>query len=436
MRRLAIPALCLAAGGVAQAADKPVYAPAPAWVKPAPPIDPAAPTDDASIFLVMDSQQRIENGQVWAYFDGATRAASTQVLGQIGTITLPWQPDKGDLIVHRAEIVRGSEHIDLLARGERFSVLRREQQLEQAQLNGLLTATMAVEGLRVGDVLRLSFSITQKDPTLKGNVQTFAPLVSAPFRVRYARTRLMWPEALDLHWKAYAAGAHPVETKANGFREIDIALPLAKQPDLPADAPARYRSLPILEATSFADWPSVSKVMAPLYRTDGLIAPASPLAAEVDRIRAAESDPLKRAALALQLVQGKIRYLFKGMETGNYVPQTPARTWELRYGDCKAKTLLLLALLHALGVEAEPVLASIQGSGLVAVRLPSPGAFDHVFVRAAIGGESLWLDGTAGGARLTTSTTRRRSATSCRSAKRAPRCCRSPCTRASGPMST
>ncbi|MFZ8278353.1 transglutaminase domain-containing protein, partial [Staphylococcus aureus] len=82
------------------------------------------------------------------------------------------------------------------------------------------------------------------------------------------------------------------------------------------------------------------------------------------------------------LVQDEIRYLFEGMNGGNYVPQKPADTWTRRYGDCKAKTLLLLALLRAMDIEAEPVAASMNLSGLVAQRLPSAGAFDHVLVRA------------------------------------------------------
>ena len=133
--------------------------------------------------------------------------------------------------------------------------------------------------------------------------------------------------------------------------------------------------------------------MAPLYRTDGLVAPGSPLAGEIAGIAAASPDPIRRAALAL--VQGKVRYLFRGMDNGNYVPQQPARTWELRYGDCKAKTLLLLAVLHGLGIEAEPVLANLGGGGLVAERLPSAAAFNHILVRASIAGRVLWLDGTA-----------------------------------------
>ena len=104
--------------------------------------------------------------------------------------------------------------------------------------------------------------------------------------------------------------------------------------------------------------------------------------------------------MALELVQDKVRYLFNGMEEGNYVPQTPTQTWSVRYGDCKAKTLLLLAMLRELGIEAEAVLANSQLGDWLPRRLPTPGAFDHVIVRATIGGESLWLDGTGSGARL------------------------------------
>ncbi|MEG3150725.1 DUF3857 domain-containing protein [Sphingomonas sp. ZT3P38] len=393
-------AVLLAGGGVAHAGDKPLYAPAPDWVKPAPPIDPAAVKEDSPVFLILDNQQRLKDGEVTGYVETAARVASTQILDSLGTIKLPWSPDKGDLIIHRAEIIRGTEHIDLLATGERFSVLRREEQLEQRMLSGTLTATMAVGGLRVGDVLHLSYSVTEKDPTLKGNVQAFASLVAEPFRVQFARSRLIWPQDLDIHWRANAGGVQPQLATAGGYRELTLALPLPKPAEMPADSPARFRRPPLLEATSFDGWATISKVMAPLYATDGLIAPDSPLAAEVARIKAAETDPLKRTALALQLVQSKIRYLFKGMDHGNYVPQSPTQTWTLRYGDCKAKTLMLLAILHDLGIEAEPVLASSQLGDLLQDRLPAPGAFDHVFVRATVAGESLWLDGTDGGARL------------------------------------
>src|SRR5205085_3905523 len=56
-----------------------------------------------------------------------------------------------------------------------------------------------------------------------------------------------------------------------------------------------------------------------------------------------------------------------------------------------------LGLLHAMGIEAEPVLvSSLLGDGLDQ-RLPMISVFDHVLVRAVIGGKTYWLDGTRTG---------------------------------------
>jgi tetratricopeptide (TPR) repeat protein len=401
MRYVSLFVGLMCSASAALAGEKPLHAPAPAWVKPAPAIDPAKIGADAPVLLRIDNQQKIEDGETWSYVETAMRAASAETLSAIGTVQLPWQPAHGDLIFHSAHIIRGKERIDVLNGGAALSVLRREEALERQILDGRLTATMPVEGLRVGDILHMTFSTTSKDPTLKGHAQAVAPLMFDPFRVEFARVRMIWPKGDDVRWKAFADGVTAQPAVSGAYKELVVALPLPKQAEMPDDAPVRFQKLPMMEATSFPDWASVAAVMAPLYRTEGLIAAGSPLEAEVARIeKAAGADPAKRAALALQLVQEEVRYQLMAMANGNYVPQKPAETWSIRYGDCKAKTLLLLALLHELGIEAEPVLVHSQLGDLVPARLPSVGAFDHVLVRASIGGESLWLDGTATGARL------------------------------------
>lgn len=384
----------------AAANETPVYRAAPDWVKAAPAIELDKLDGNSPVLLMLDQQHRFDDGRVTLYSDQALRMASAQVVSQAGTVQLPWQPHHGELVIHRAQILRAGETIDLLAKGERFAVLQREQQLEQLQMTGILTATMTVQGLRVGDVLRITTSVTNKDEALNGHAQTIVPLIGDPARADFARVRVSWRESAPLKWRALAEGVTPRQNKAAGFEEIEFIGTLAKAPDLPADAPMRFRPIPILEATSFADWNAVSRTMATHYATDGLIAPGSPLAAEVAKIKAKSSDPRIRAALALQFVQDEIRYLFNGMAGGNYVPQSPDLTWSLRYGDCKAKTLLLLAILHDMGVEAEAVLAHTQMGDFVSRRLPSAAAFDHVIVRAEIDGRSLWLDGTRTGDRL------------------------------------
>lgn len=382
----------------AWATETPRYEPAPSWILPAPPIRQSGP--QLPLVAVMDEQTRIADGAVWTYREIGARAVSADALARMGTLTLNWQPFHGDLIIHRVNIVRDGKPIDVLKAGPRFTVIRREQGLEELEMNGILTATLQVEGLRVGDVLDVAYSVSVKDPALNGGVQTSALALTEPFKVDFARARMIWADGSPIHWKAYPAGLKPAESDKGGWHELSFALPAPKQPDMPADAPRRFQPIPAIELSSFPSWNAVSAVFAPLYATKGLIGAGTPLAEEVARIRAGETDPKRRAAAALSLVQDRIRYFANGMNGGNYVPQTPQRTWAAGYGDCKAKTLLLLAMLHELGIEAEPVLASIGHGDLVSIRLPAPAAFNHVFVHAKIGAEDLWLDGTGRGSRL------------------------------------
>ena len=388
--------LLLGAAAPAWASETPRYEAAPAWVLPAPPIKQGA---GLPVFAMLDQQTRIADGVVWNYRELGTRAISADMLARMGTLSLNWQPFHGDLIIHRVDIVRDGQRIDVLKSGQKFDVIRREQGLEQLEMNGVLTATMRVEGLRVGDVLDIAYSESVKDPALKGGVQANAAAVADPFKVDFARTRMLWPTGAHIQWKGYLTGLKVTETDAGGWHELNATVPAPKQADLPADAPMRYRPIQVIEASSFADWPAVSAAFLPLYKTQGLIQPGSPLDQEVAKIRARESDPRRRVAAALALVQDRVRYFADGMNGGNYVPQAPERTWSAGYGDCKAKTLLLLAMLRALDIEAEPVLANIGQGGLVEIRLPAPEAFNHIFVHAKVAGEDLWLDGTARGTR-------------------------------------
>jgi len=352
------------------------------------------------MLAIIDQQTRIADGTIWTYRELATRALSAEALAQMGTVTLNWQPYHGDLIIHRVEIIRDGVRIDALKTGPKFSVIRREQGLEQLEMDWILTATLQVQDLRVGDVLDIAYSETIKDPALKGQVQSAALAFSDPFKVDFARARILWPKGSSIQWKAYPAGLKATESDNSGWHELTFQLPGPKEPELPFDAPKRFRPIPAIEVSSFADWSAVSKIFAPLYHTDGLIVPGTPLADEVSRLRATETDPKRRVAAALSVVQDRIRYFANGMNGGNYVPQSPAKTWALGYGDCKAKTLLLLAMLHELGIKAEPIVANVGEGDRVTVRLPAPEAFNHVLVHAQIGGEDLWLDGTQRGSRM------------------------------------
>lgn len=162
----------------------------------------------------------------------------------------------------------------------------------------------------------------------------------------------------------------------------------------PKDAPPRFIIRRGIEFSAVGSWADVAKRMAPLFERASQLAAGSLLKAQIAQIQGATPDPKQRAGLALALVEDQIRYLFLAMNNGGLVPATADETWAHRYGDCKAKTVLLLALLHGLGIDAEPVAVSVTAGDGLDERLPSIGQFDHVLVAATIAGQTYWLDGT------------------------------------------
>lgn len=375
-----------------------LYADAASWVEPA--SIESATVSDSPASLVMDWQHRLEDGVVTSYTDTATRIDNPQALMEHGTISLSWLPDKGDLTIHRVEIQRAGKSIDVIGGGAEFDVIRREQGLEQRLLDGQLTATLAVPGLQVGDILRVTHSITIDDQALGDEMQVLQYLWPAPWQVGFARTIVSWPEDEQVFWRAedHAALGEPVSK--NGEKRLEVALPLAEMPDMPYDAPSRFSRAPVLRVGTYADWQELSRTMAPHFAKAAEVEPGSAIAEQARAIMAKTKDPLRRAALATQLVQDEVSYLLNGLDGGNYLPQDADLTWEKRYGDCKAKSVLLHALLSEMGIQSQTVLVSTRGGDAIPELLPVPGNFDHMIVRAVIDGQDYWLDGTSAATRL------------------------------------
>jgi tetratricopeptide (TPR) repeat protein len=396
--KLFVSTLALAAATPAFGQSEPPQAPPPAWAdpQPLPPPDPKQ-ADKPVQQLLFDVEMRFGPGQPEQYREAATLIQNPQGLAAMGTIAIPWSPDVAELIVNKLQIVRGGKTIDILA-NQHFTVLRRENNLERAMLDGSLTAVIQPEGLSVGDIVLLGITVRQKPGALP-----FAPeglmLLGADFPIRHVRFREVLPDALKLRWNASAPLGHPRVKKGGGTTELVFDLNDATLEKPPADAPARYRIPGWLQVTGYGGWEDISRLFAPAYAKAATLAEGSPVAAEIAKIAAASPDPRRRAAAALRLVQDQVRYVAVAIGEAGYIPVGADQTWARKYGDCKGKTALLMALLKGLGIEAEPALVSTGWADSLPSRLPQIQPFDHVIVRAKIEGKSYWLDGTRSGDR-------------------------------------
>ena len=385
----ALAPLVLVAGAANAKNETPAAGPVPDWVSPSN-LLPVPPDAGGLVFVRRnDTLMHLdENGQT-QYQGYRIRILHPNAL-QLGNLAVAWNPHNGPATVHMVQIHRQNETIDVL-KSTSFEVLRRENQLEAASLDGMLTAVLRVPDLRVDDELEFAVTIRSKDPTLGDNNAGLLFLAPSPPPGRF-RLGLSWAKGQEPKIKMSPDMAAAAQRKDAALTaSFDNPSPLVA----PKDAPPRYKWQRIVEYTRFKDWPSVSAHFAPLFAKASKLDPNSPIRAEAKRIASAHANPLDRASAALKLTQQQVRYIYVGLDGGNLTPASADETWKRRYGDCKGKTALLLSLLSELGIDAEPVMVSNSGldDGLDE-RLPNPGLFDHVLVRARINGASYWLDGT------------------------------------------
>lgn len=106
----------------------------------------------------------------------------------------------------------------------------------------------------------------------------------------------------------------------------------------------------------------------------------------------------------------KIRSLYNFVQTFRYIaiklgkagitPFEPQTVLEHKYGDCKDKATLLVALLKSVGITAKPVLVLTEDDGKINENFPSM-KFNHVIAKAITkDGKDYWMDATAHHCRL------------------------------------
>lgn len=386
--RLFLVSMLLSTAAFAKA-NEVEFGPAPDWVTPSELLPVPADANGLLFVRAQDTLVRLDaKGQVH-YNSYRIKIIHPNAL-QLGNLTFTWNPESGAPIVHSIKVIRGTETINVLEKAK-FDILRREDQLEKAVLDGSLTAVVRVPDLRVGDELDVAYTVRQDDPTLRDSVSGVLFLQASPSPGRF-RLGLSWTEGQQPQVKMTDDMAAVAQKGSN-----NLEFRFDNPPTLNAakDAPPRYNWKRIVEYSDFTDWPQVSSRFAALYQKASNLTASSPLKREASRIAAEHTNPMDRASAALKMVQQDVRYIYVGLGDGNLTPATADETWDRRYGDCKGKTALLLALLAELGIQAEAVLANnSEGDDALNERLPAAQMFDHVLVRAKIDGKDYFLDGT------------------------------------------
>ncbi|XBQ17460.1 MAG: transglutaminase family protein [Oceanicaulis sp.] len=366
-------------------------APQPGWVRPAPDhaftpteVSPGSRQQPLRLRL-LDQQKSIAGPRPIT----VTRMVA-EVVNRFGvqgasvyTFEIPRETARFFLL--EADIVRDGERLDRLA--DLAVSAGAAQSFDGQIMVGVDQVILRVPGVQPGDFVALTYATVMEVP--EGAIARSA-FVEPPAMEGADHVRLSLRAPGDAKIRTLAPFEALSETSRLGAIErVYVDGPFTSRDRL-ADQPAWRLANGAVSASMMTDWEAISSWAQGHYRPD-VTAEVEALAASIAAEHPLEED---RIAAALFWVQREIRYFAEVLGASGYTPQSVSETLRLREGDCKAKTLLLISLLDAMGVEAGAALANTTlGPGLDQFA-PSVGAFDHVIVTLERNGKRYWLDPT------------------------------------------
>ncbi|MEO0422745.1 MAG: DUF3857 domain-containing protein [Pseudomonadota bacterium] len=153
-----------------------------------------------------------------------------------------------------------------------------------------------------------------------------------------------------------------------------------------------YDELPAFVITVAQDWSDVVKRARDAF--DSALTQREQIG-PLARSLTSESDGEEEAFAALfDHVARGVRYVSRSTAGNLITPHAVDDTATSRYGDCKDKSALLVALLQEAGTRAWPVLVSTERSKLTSAPLAGMHYFDHMIVCARLRGEVRCVDPT------------------------------------------
>lgn len=388
---LAMAALLAAAPAGAREGRRFAVAPPAPWIEPLgwEASRPAAPdAADGLDHALVDEQLRLSpDGDVERYRHLVWRILTTTGVENGSEVRVSFDPSYERLTFHSVVLHRDGRRLDAFDAAA-VKVIQQEEELERRLYDGRLTAVLFLRGVRAGDAVEVAYTIRGANPVFGGRFAHDLPLGWGVPIDRVA-VRLLAPEGRPVAARVHGLALEPSTSRRGGFVEQRFERAPVPAVIYEEGVPPGVDEEPWLQLSEWRDWGEVASWAAALQPVPP---PGAAMSAELARWRALPED--ERVLAAVRFAQDEIRYL--GIELGpsSHRPHPPGEVLERRFGDCKDKSFLLVTLLAALGIEAEPALVATEVREGLDRLLPSAIEFDHVVVRVKTQGGWRWVDPT------------------------------------------
>jgi transglutaminase-like putative cysteine protease len=207
--------------------------------------------------------------------------------------------------------------------------------------------------VEIGATLSLRYRLKQLKPFLP-RLFSAVVVVNRFLDTQASSVTLRAPERLKLHFSSREMQGGEQKSGVRGRREWrwtygDTKAILPEPGSLIPESFSPYVAFSTLET-----FPELAEAYMIGAETAAKVTPAVQKLA--DEVTTGITDKRAQADALYRWVSTQIRYVAIAMGTGGYVPHQADEVIAARYGDCKDKSTLLAALLHAKGIRAMPVL--------------------------------------------------------------------------------
>lgn len=373
-------------GEIIVASDKPYFVDA---VELAAKAHADAPADSASAVELADVRvERVaENGLSTVREQQIAYIASEQGARDYTTRTVTYSPGAQKLHVLHARVFKADGRI---VNAETVSDSG-PADATSAMYYDTRTRTLRYPSLEKGDVIELDYRLTPDTATNPygdyfGGLVTFGSFLPRKLQ-RYV---LITPSSHPLHLAAERV-PKASETRAHG--DTVYAWEMRNLPPLPNEPkePATTEFAPYVHVSTFASWAQVGRwyaqLIAPQFKLDAA------LREELVKLTAGKNTDEEKITAIHHFVLRNTHYVALEFGVFSYKPYPVAQVYARRFGDCKDKASLMIALLRAAGIDADLALVRTRRLGDVTGEATSISIFNHAVVY--VPKYDLWLDGTA-----------------------------------------
>lgn len=350
-------------------------------------------------FKLLNNQIKVnKDGSIHHFAQMVIDGNTPQSIRDQGRQNLLFNPDFESVQIHAVKLHRLGQAIDVTDQLKKFIQPTRNDL--PSIYTGMQELVFEIPNIQTGDQMEVQFSKVGINPIFTNRPWSVEFFANSSFDTAFRTIEFSWPASLEIHPFVLPASS-PKQSQQNvwdrldfehsGYKHVRFSGKNIPAPFIEEAAASGTTQIDLLGFSSFAS--KMDVVEWGLGLLEGVPTSTSEVfhnkVKELKKFRS----PEEQASAALVWLQRDIRYVSLSLGENSHRPYSPDEVIKRGYGDCKDKSLLLIHLLRALGIEAHAALMNQQNPNLPS-RMPNLPHYDHMVVVVSINGQDFVLDAT------------------------------------------